>query len=114
MSNYDHTEALAQFQESLTDNYDLGDHLAVGVCLAAFAMHAARVHDLIRAARLFGASEAITESLQLPPLPWDLDQIEPAIAALRQKMDPVALEREWTAGRAMSLEQAVAYCRAAY
>ena len=111
--NGDHSDALDQFQESLTDNYDLGDHLAVGVCLSAFAMHATQIQDLVRAARLFGASEAIIKSLQVPPMFCDIRQIEPAIASLRQKMDTVALEREWAVGRAMGLEQAIAYCQTA-
>ena len=112
--NGDHAEALAHFQESLTDNYDLGDKLAIGVCLATVAMYAAARGDETIAARLFGASEAICESLYTPPMPWDLEQIQPAIAALRQKMESSAFGREWAAGRAMSLEQAVAYCRVAY
>jgi tetratricopeptide (TPR) repeat protein len=67
----DFSQASARLRESLVDNTALGDMQAVAACLAAFAALAIARLDLQRAARLFGASEAISESVHMPLQHWD-------------------------------------------
>ena len=62
-----------------------------------------------RAARLLGAAEAVRESIGfvLPPIyRADYDRDE---AAVRAQLDEAVFAAAWAAGRAMSLEQAIAY-----
>ncbi len=61
-----------------------------------------------RAARLFGAWEAILERLCAVPQPSDKPEYDRSIAAVRAQLDEATFGRAWAEGRAMSLEQAVA------
>ncbi len=62
-----------------------------------------------RAARLLGAAEALRESIATPR--WHVYQTnyERTLAAARAQLDDEAWAAAWAVGRAMSLEQAVAY-----
>jgi predicted ATPase/transcriptional regulator with XRE-family HTH domain len=100
-------EAAAHFRESLIGNFALGDKQAVAACLAALAADALVGGDLARAARLFGASEALQEAISTPLLTWDVEQLQHHIEAVRQKLPRPELDVHWTAGRAMSMEQAI-------
>jgi hypothetical protein len=71
---------------------------------AALAVKQAKWH---RAARLFGASEALQDAIYTPLLPWDVSQVQRNVAALRQVLPASELNAHWAAGRAMSMEQAI-------
>jgi predicted ATPase/DNA-binding CsgD family transcriptional regulator len=60
------------------------------------------------AARLFGASEALRESIGVPIPPMGLARHERAIAAIQSQLPPEQFEMAWVAGRALSLDRAVA------
>jgi predicted ATPase/DNA-binding XRE family transcriptional regulator len=105
----DFTEAAARLRESLVDNFAIGDMQAVAASLGAYGVLALVSHDLRRAARLFGASEMLGESIHIPLMTSDTDQIRHAVAALRTQLDEKALRSEWAIGQAMPLEQAIAY-----
>ncbi len=60
------------------------------------------------AARLLGTWEATLERLGAAPQPADIPEHDRNIAAVRAQLDPHTFEAAWAAGRAMSLEQAVA------
>lgn len=97
------------FRESLTDNFALGDLLAVAACLAACGAYALAQEVPHAAACLFGATERLQTLLNTPLLPWDARQFQRNVAVLRQQLGPVELEASWLAGRAMTLDQAVEY-----
>jgi predicted ATPase/class 3 adenylate cyclase len=99
-----YTEALTVFRE--TESYWGCVH-----ALKALAVLAKRQDDLERAARLWGAAAALRESLGdrvplLEPLREDED-----LPATRAALGDAANAASWEAGRAMSLEEAVAYAR---
>jgi predicted ATPase/DNA-binding SARP family transcriptional activator len=63
---------------------------------------------LVRAARLLGAAAALRETCRLPVLPIDRADRENQVAALRARLGEEAFETAWAAGRAVSLDEAVA------
>jgi hypothetical protein len=100
-------EAAERFRESLLGNVALGDKQAVAACLAAWAALAVEQEEYHRAARLFGASEALQEAISTSLMPWDDSQVQRTVATLRQALPAGELQAQWAAGRAMSMEQAI-------
>ena len=62
-----------------------------------------------RAARLFGAAEAWREVAGTPLSPVQRAGYEREVAAVRAQLDAARFAAAWAQGRAMSLEQAIAY-----
>ena len=62
-----------------------------------------------RAARLFGAAEALREAIGAPLPPSGRDDHEREVAAARAHLDEHAFVQALAEGQAMSLEQAIAY-----
>ena len=62
-----------------------------------------------RAARLFAAADAIRQSIGFRRSPSDRLDHESAVTAVRSCLDGKAYTTVWAEGRAMTLEQAVAY-----
>jgi hypothetical protein len=62
-----------------------------------------------RAARLWGADEALREAAGLPIWPDEQRMYDRAVAAARAQCDEASFGAAWAAGRAMPLEQAIAY-----
>jgi predicted ATPase len=63
----------------------------------------------IRSARLWGAAEAIYESINTVFSPLERRLFGPYIATARARLDEEAWEAAWAEGRAMTTEQAVVY-----
>jgi predicted ATPase/DNA-binding XRE family transcriptional regulator len=62
-----------------------------------------------RAAKLWGAAEALREAIAIPLFPAEqLRQAQP-LAAARAQLEPARWAAVWTVGRAMPLEEAVTY-----
>jgi glycine/D-amino acid oxidase-like deaminating enzyme len=70
---------------------------------------AARQGNAERAARLFGAAEELNEAIQDPPPPAQRREIEQNMATAQSQLEAARWEAAWAEGRAMTLEQAVAY-----
>jgi hypothetical protein len=94
-------EALRQCQES-------ADKPAIAGCLSGLAAVAAQ-SQAERAARLFGAAEALREAVGFHFTPLDPGGYDRHVAALRAQLDEEAYAAAWAEGRAMPLEQAAAY-----
>jgi hypothetical protein len=77
-------------------------------CLAGLAGVICGQGQPERAARLFGASSAlaVATGLFVPPSVWA--NYAPQIDAARQALGDAAFDRAWAAGKALSLEQALA------
>jgi len=73
--------------------------------LAAFASLAATQDQAERAARLFGAAEALGGA---SPVPAHRRESARHVATVRAQLDEGAFAAAWAAGQAMTLEQAVA------
>jgi hypothetical protein len=62
-----------------------------------------------RAAKLFGAGEALYETLLYQETPQETALKEPYITAARSRLEETAWQEAWTQGRAMTLEEAISY-----
>ena len=65
--------------------------------------------DTVRAAQLFGAAEAVRETLGAPRLELFGKHYRRAVAGLRNHLDETACAAAWAEGRTLTLEQALAY-----
>ncbi len=103
----DYAAAHARYREALTLEQVLGDKRTIAGLLEGFAALAASEGRAERAARLMGAAEALRAVIKAPPSPSERADNDRRIApaALGDAAFAVAL----TQGRAMTLEQAVAF-----
>jgi tetratricopeptide (TPR) repeat protein len=100
--------ARALHGESLEIRRELGDKGGFPWSLEAFARLAAP-GDPERAARLWGAAEALRDSLGLPLPPNERPEYDRHRTAAREVLGDEAFARAWAAGREMALEEAIRY-----
>ncbi len=108
--NYSRARAL--LGESLTLGRELGDNRAMAWCLDAWADLACAEDQTTtadRAARLFGAAEVLREAIGISTDLFDRAEYERDLATARGRLDEAAFATAWAEGRAMTLEQAIAY-----
>jgi predicted ATPase/DNA-binding CsgD family transcriptional regulator len=105
----DQSTASLRLQESLNIGRSLGNWAFVGECVAGLAAVAAARLRPRRAARLFGATEALGETRGSPLTAVDRWWHDRAVAAARAQLDGEAFDAAWAEGRAMPLEQAIEY-----
>ena len=103
------TRALALCRESLVLSRKLGDKSYIAFCLTSLAGAIQATGDAARAARLFEAAEMLLQSLDAVLDPGGSLQYDRDLAAARAQVGEEAFEEARAEGRAMTLEQAVAY-----
>jgi predicted ATPase/DNA-binding CsgD family transcriptional regulator/Tfp pilus assembly protein PilF len=103
----DYPRAATLFTESLVHRYEQGDKQSIASSLRSLAFVAAMMRQHTRAARLWGAADALTESIGAQP-PRHADRAHDAIAATRRGLGDEVFAAAWAAGRALSLDEAVA------
>lgn len=109
----EHGQAEALYKEGLTLSLDAGGKWSAASALEGLA-HLATAEEQHqecagRAAHLFGAAEALRESINLPVSQDEQGQYEQNVAVARAALSQSAFAAAWNAGRAMTWEQAVAY-----
>ena len=87
----------------------MGGTFAVVEHLESLAELAGVLGDPRRAARLWGASDALRETAGTPQPPAERRLREPYLIAARSGMDEADWTVAWEEGRAMTLDQAVDY-----
>jgi predicted ATPase len=102
-------QAVTLVHQSLRLNLAIDDRRAVAACLTALASVAQVQGQLVRAARLFGAAEAILISIAAMLLPADSEEYDRSVEALRTQLSETDLAAAWAEGRSLSLAQAVDY-----
>jgi hypothetical protein len=113
----DEVQAGAHLAESLTLQRELGDRwqtaLALELCAGVTAAQGRRAGDAqpggLRTARLFGAAEALRETLGAPILPHNQEYYQRRVAAARAQLAEAIFAAAWAEEHAMSLDQAIAY-----
>ncbi len=107
----DFERAAALLREGLPVAQGHGDNLGIAYYLWGLGGVAAGEEQLVRAARLWGAAEALRETLGLRLSYLDLahSSYEERLAAARSQVDEAAFEAAFSEGRAMSPEQALEY-----
>jgi predicted ATPase/class 3 adenylate cyclase len=91
---------------------EMGEHDRLAETFSRMAGLAAAEGDPIRSARLSGAAEALWEAIGIPLAPPDRARFEHFQTKARAAIDPAAYEQAWAEGRAMTMDQAVAYALA--
>jgi tetratricopeptide (TPR) repeat protein len=105
----DYGRAEALIVEALALLRELNFRYGAATFLLAMAGPIGAKGDTERAAHILGAGEAFLEAIGVGLQPADKLEVDRYRAAVRERLDEVAFEAARAAGRAMSLEEAVAY-----
>jgi non-specific serine/threonine protein kinase len=102
-------EATRLFEESLLLNQAVNHTQGIAHCIAALAGAAAKQGEIVRAARLMGATEAVVEAIATPLYQVDQNEFDRNMVDVRAQLGDELIRAAWSAGRSMSLEEAIAY-----
>jgi predicted ATPase/DNA-binding NarL/FixJ family response regulator len=107
----DHERARDLFEEGLKLSAELGNEADVAHCLEGLASIAASEGRIVRAARLWGAEEALLERMETAVYTYVPDRSlhQSRVADTRSQLDEEAFAAAWAEGRAMTSEQAIEY-----
>ena len=101
--------AQAIHAESLSLCQDLGSQRGIAMCLEKLAAIAGAQGQPGRAARLLGAASALRQTIGAPMSARDRGDYERLAAAVRADLTEDEFTLAWEQGRAMTLEQAIAF-----
>lgn len=101
--------AETHYRESLALWLRLGNRRRIALSLEGLAGVAALQPDAERAARLWGAAEALREEIDCPLSPTDRPGYENQVAQARASLNSQVFEAAWTRGRAALLDQTIVY-----
>ncbi len=96
-------------RESLVLNQKLRDDRGIIACLSAFADIALAHGNAVLGAQLFGAVQALLNARGIRLLQVDRIEFERNVTTLRAELDSATLEKAWTKGASMTLEQAIEF-----
>jgi non-specific serine/threonine protein kinase len=99
--------ARSYFVQSLALQRDLGNAQGIAECLAGLAGTAAAAGRPDRAVQIFAGSAAILAEIGVPLAPADQAAVERDLAAVRRRLGGPGWDAGWTAGQALSTDQAV-------
>lgn len=100
-------EAEALYRATIGKWLEYGNRPAVANQLEAFAFLAVHRGQFGRAATLFGAAEALRETVDSPMMILEQAEYDRETTALREALSPAELAATWQAGRSMAMETAV-------
>ncbi len=100
--------ALAHYRESIRYWHEIGDKASVAVCLEGIAGAICGRDDARRAALLLGAAQALREEARSPVPDRVLASYGRVVASAHGCLGPRGFIDAWLAGRALSLDAAVA------
>jgi predicted ATPase/DNA-binding SARP family transcriptional activator len=101
--------ARSNLAESLPTCWEVGDRFIIAGCLELAAQIAAAEADVMRAARIWGASEELREENGSAMPPNDRARFERNVASARSALkDDSSFDKAWKDGRGLSTEQAIA------
>jgi tetratricopeptide (TPR) repeat protein len=96
--------------ECLEIRRNLDNRPSIADSLERLAHVAFVLAESLRAARIWGAAERLREELGVPLSADERLRYEPLVASARDTLDdPTAFDLAWQGGRALTLDQAVAY-----
>ena len=100
--------ATACYKESLTLRQETGEKEGIATALEGLAAVTGMQGKPVNAARLCGSAESLRTLLSAPLTPIDRAYYQQTIAAIRAQLDEPTFLKAWTAGQAMTLEEAIA------
>jgi tetratricopeptide (TPR) repeat protein len=104
-----HGDAVPLFVESLESARRTGWPLNIAYCLRGLGSVAAANSEIETAARLMGAAEAVEERIGELTQPYARRAYDEAAATLRERLEQPSIAAAWTAGRALSEDDAVSF-----
>ena len=107
----DNERARDLYTEGLTVSAELGNEADVAHCLEGLASIAGAQGKIVRAARLWGAEEALLEKIEVAVYTYAPDRSlhRNRVADTRSQLDAAAWTAAWAEGRAMTPEQIIEY-----
>jgi predicted ATPase/class 3 adenylate cyclase len=105
----DYERAKAMHHEGLVQCQELGDKLTASENLEGLACSAGATGEAKRAAKLFGAAEAMRKATGYQQAPRDRSLLEPYLVAARSQLSEAAWARAWEDGHSMTFEDAFVY-----
>ncbi len=103
-----YAQAVALYSRTILGWQELGHWAALAHELECFAFIACAQSQAQRAVRLLGAAEALRESVNSPMTAIERTEYDHNVSALRAQMDEAAFTAAWAAGRALTMDEAVA------
>jgi predicted ATPase/class 3 adenylate cyclase len=101
--------AVEKFAEGLSIARELDDQRIISVYLLGMGGAASTSGEPVKGVRLFGASEALRERIGSALEPEDQLQYDRDMLDMRNQLSEEAFSKAWEEGRAMSMEEAIAY-----
>src|SRR5215207_3965802 len=105
----DHERARDLFEEELSVSAELGNEADIVHCLEGIAAIAGAEGSIVRAARLWGAAEALLEKIEAMYTYVPERSLHRSQVAARSQIDGAAWEAAWAEGRRMTSEQGTEY-----
>ena len=106
----DYEQARGLFEEGLELSAEVGNEANVAYCLEGLAGVAGTQGRVARAARLWGAAEALLEAIEVTAYIYASDRSHQSrIPAARAQLGEAAFDEAWAEGKAMTPEEAVEY-----
>lgn len=107
LAQSDTEQAGALLRESLEQRSARRNTLGIAECLEGLAHVALMRRQPDRAARLFGAAEALREAISAPRWPIDRAEYERGVANVRASLGEEAFAAAWAGGQSLAIEEAV-------
>ena len=104
-----HDKAESMYRETILEWQRLGHRAAVANQLECFAFIAKVDEQPERVIKLLGAAERLREIIQIDMSPMERVEYEREAGELRARMSEKEFNIQWLEGRAMTMEQAIAY-----
>jgi predicted ATPase/Flp pilus assembly protein TadD len=105
----DHGRAKTLLEESLVLSRKLGSMGNIAEGLETLAEMSEALGDAPRAARIWGAADALREITGSPWLPLERRLHEPYLESARSRMDEADWTKAWEEGRTMTLDEAISF-----
>jgi predicted ATPase/DNA-binding winged helix-turn-helix (wHTH) protein len=106
----DYDKAVRCFRESLILAHECGDVSNAAPSVEGLAALAVAQGEHQRAGLLLGAAEGLRETIKVPPLSWERGSYQSSLQTLAVVVDDDRLNSWRAEGRAMTIEQVVAFC----
>jgi predicted ATPase/class 3 adenylate cyclase len=102
-----HDKAESMYRETILEWQRLGHRAAVANQLECFAFIAKTHEEVERAAKLFGAAEALREKIKIPMSEVEQIEYDRETTDLKANMDEKEFISLWAEGRSITMEQAI-------
>jgi predicted ATPase/class 3 adenylate cyclase len=102
-------KAVSMYRDTIREWNSLGHRAAVANQLECFAF-IAKIHEQSeRSVTLLGAAEALREKIKIPMSQIEQIEYDREVADLKANLDENEFKKFWAAGRALSMDQALAF-----